>query len=124
MSNRKFYYRHFNCVRRHFAGEVVALHPYHRPPNLFEATEELIQYLKLNMRHEIDVLRGTEKRWRLWIRLFCRGNRLCRKWNVPRKNKKVKILFTSRYETPKPEYDFIDLDALANNVVREILKDE
>lgn len=43
-------------------------------------------------------------------------------WNVPRSGKEYPggFAFTSRYDGPKPEDDFIDLDALTRNIVRTV----
>lgn len=42
-----------------------------------------------------------------------------RKWNKPKKAGWNG--FTSRYDSPKPEYDYIDLDALTRNVTNDII---
>lgn len=44
---------------------------------------------------------------------------ICAIWNRPRKGKHMHV-FVSRYSAPKPEYDFIDIDALARNVSRDL----
>lgn len=33
------------------------------------------------------------------------------------------FMFTSRYDQPKPEYDFIDLDALKQNIARSLKRE-
>ena len=45
------------------------------------------------------------------------------KLNHPKIDTGSKIMFTSRYCTPKPDYDFIDLGALAKNVRFMILRE-
>ena len=44
------------------------------------------------------------------------------KLNKPKIDNGSDILFTSRYDTPKPDHDFIDLCALARNVFYMILR--
>ncbi len=44
-------------------------------------------------------------------------------WNVPKKGNH-QMVFVSRFETPDPDYDFIDLDALARNVAHGITLQE
>lgn len=116
----KHQYRHANSIRRTFAGEAVALHPYHSPPGLFEATEELVAYLQAD-KHEMIRIRSWDK-FRKLIQQFCAKHPKVIQWNIPKKGKH-KCLFVSRYDRPKPEYDFIDLEALARNVYTIIEKD-
>jgi hypothetical protein len=48
---------------------------------------------------------------------------LCLAWNN-RKNGREGMGFTSRFDQPHPDDDFIDLDALQMNICREIFKDQ
>jgi hypothetical protein len=44
-------------------------------------------------------------------------------WNIPRKGKHETV-FVSRHGVPQPDYDFVDLDALARNVAAGITLQE
>jgi hypothetical protein len=44
-------------------------------------------------------------------------------WNIPRKGPHETV-FVSRHDTPKPDFDFVDLDALARNVAHGITLQE
>jgi len=48
---------------------------------------------------------------------------LCVAWNN-RKNGREGMGFTSRFDQPHPDDDFIDLDALQMNICREIFREE
>lgn len=44
-------------------------------------------------------------------------------WSVPKKGRHITV-FCSRYDQPHPDYDFIDLSALARNVAHTITLEE
>jgi hypothetical protein len=54
--------------------------------------------------------------------LFCNTPSIAA-WNTPKSGHGAQIVFSSRYDNPAPDDDFIDLGALANNVARECWKD-
>ena len=116
----KHEWRHENDVYRAFSGEAVALHPFHDPPGLIEATRGLVVALRPDRNGMIRI-----RSWRVFRKLvegYCLTNKLVLAWNRPKKGNH-EFVFVSRYGGPKPEYDFIDLYALARNVCREIEKD-
>lgn len=109
-----------------FAKWAVRQSPYCYPDGLekglrlldSEVSKQLawstIGMAKLSTQDILDVLDNVVKNPR---------NRVFVGWNTPKKNKNVKFLFTSRYHTPKPDYDFIDLDALIRNTVTDIYRE-
>jgi hypothetical protein len=44
-------------------------------------------------------------------------------WNVPKVDKGRKYVFVTSCSSPKPEYDFIDSDALSHNILRALEKE-
>jgi len=44
-------------------------------------------------------------------------------WNVPKKGKHT-VVFVSRHESPMPDYDFIDLGAMARNIAHSVTLEE
>lgn len=63
-----------------------------------------------------------------WLHSALDGHEQMTAWNTPKIDTGAPFMFTSRYDTPTPEYDFIDLDALLRNVARtswaEMQKDD
>jgi hypothetical protein len=98
---------------------AVRQSPYTVPDNLGAAVIEFMQqwphadYERL----DADVLKAE-------IRAVIERCALVKAWNEPKLQGAVNpdygAAFVSRYETIKPDYDFIDLDALAHNVAHEL----
>jgi len=44
-------------------------------------------------------------------------------WNKPKKGKQT-VVFVSRHEQPQPDYDFIDLNAMARNIAHSVTLEE
>ena len=101
----------------------IAQSPYHRPENLeividkldkaidplFEA-DPYGKWLKLSYQDIIEfVFKHTTA-----IPEF-------EAWNEPKIDSGQKFVSSSRFHSPKPDYDFIDLHALARNVANDIL---
>ena len=63
-----------------------------------------------------------------WVRAICHGMPSVTQLNISKAAQKgeetPEIMFTSRYDSPKPEYDFVDLDALERNVFNQLLESE
>lgn len=96
---------------------AVRQHPYGRPHGLFELCDAVSEASKgwpdasLRM-WRIDGWPQLER----WLRPIFEAHWAPTEWNKPRSGHDRKILFISRYEPPKPEHDFIDIDALLRNV--------
>lgn len=117
--NRKIW-RHANSLRRALSGYAVSQHPYHAPPDLFKVVESCVKWFKPDRNEMIHIRIGSLLKQ---LQRFLVLNRSSLAWNKPKKGNH-KIIFTSRYWSPKPQYDFIDLDALAMNVSRELLRED
>ncbi|HXJ61874.1 MAG TPA: hypothetical protein VNU68_34985 [Verrucomicrobiae bacterium] len=98
---------------------AVRQHPYGQPNGLFELCEAVREAAKA-WPDGVPSLRM----WRVggwlelerWLRPIFDAHWAPTEWNKPRSGHTVQIMFTSRYDTPKPEHDFIDIDALLRNV--------
>jgi hypothetical protein len=98
---------------------AVRQHPYGRPDGLFEITDAIrkaaeawpdgvpsLRMWRVGGWHEIED----------WLRGALAEHPVLTAWNKPRSGHTVAVMFTSRYDRPKPENDFIDIDALLRNV--------
>jgi len=110
---------------------AVEQHPYHRPEGLFELVE-LLWRMTEQAWHDGDAELPMTwfddamelERWlhdALWS--VQRANQILTAWNTPSSKHKAPVVFVSRYDTPRQEDDFIDLDALLRNVSRETWND-
>lgn len=122
-------YVHENTLRGVFCRWAVSQHPYHRPPRLFMACECFIKFLAPHDAGgcclSLHVLKIKRKKLRKLITEFCNQNLAVRAWNVPRVAKRGRIgkegfVFLTRYGGPAAKHDFIDLDALAGNIYRQL----
>lgn len=107
------------------ASQAIQQSPYDMPAGLVEA----ILDFRAAWPHSADYMPAMKMlKWRSYSDLKTALERIfqdtpsIRKWN-DRKNGRDGIGFSSRYEQPEPDDDFIDLGALANNVAREVWKD-
>ena len=92
--------------------------PYGMPENLdvacreisecFETKADAIGFFETNCRELRDMIRTSIDRCPTIL-----------SWNIPKKGDHH-IAFSSRYFRPHPDYDFIDLDALARNMSHSI----
>lgn len=106
-----------DTIRRIFAGWAVCQHPFHQPPELFKAIEVLVEFCEPDRNGMVRVRSLPLFLERLEEAI--KALPICDVWNRPRKGN-AKYVFVSRYFTVNPEYDFIDIDALARNVSRDI----
>ena len=135
LHNRRRDTKEWNTKRWTFKDEItgalakyaISQSPYACPDNL----EEVIKYLDACLENEIVWEAGTG--WAelslcdisklLYDILYEQGFTYFDNWNKSKKGN-VEIQFASRYsDKPDPDYDFIDLDALLNNVCLEIMKE-
>lgn len=103
----------------YFAMWAIRQHPYHRPEGLFDVCDRLREVAK-------DWPDGvpTLRMWRIsgwlelerWMRAALKDHPVLVAWNTPRSRHTQAIVASSRYWGPKPEDDFIDIDALLRNV--------
>lgn len=98
---------------------AVSQSPYTVPDSLGQAVVQFMEhwggkdYLMMNAANLKTAIRRTIDQCPLIVA-----------WNTPKHegavNPDLGIAFVSRYESIKPDYDFIDLDALAHNVAHEL----
>lgn len=102
---------------------AIQQHPYGRPEGLFELGAKIAEAAQsweigqpsLKMR-EFESWQDFER----WLDGILLGDPIMVAWNTPKSGHAQSIVASSRYWTPKPEYDFIDLDALIRNVARSV----
>lgn len=114
---------HKNTLLRIFSGYAISQHPFHRPPGLFDSAENFADCVLSAGKYHLEVVKISPDKLRKVVRNFCRLHPIVVKWNKPRKGKHTHV-FVSRYAHPLPEYDFIDLDALAQNVYRDLIRED
>ena len=117
----------------HFAMWAVRLSPYHIPDNLGKSIESLIKFIRNNFKAEIDlddsyIFTACESKVRKALDEFAKSNEFVREWNKPKSGDDVQFVTNSRYDSPNPDDDIIDLDALVGDICRslhqEVEKDE
>jgi len=120
--NKKAYLTSINNILALVAKNAISQSPYSCPECLKEAIEGLGDILK-PLWEGADLgyraIGGDELR-RLLEAAFEEVPAIMA-WNVAKKGVPVKYQFTSRYDTIDPDYDFIDLCALARNVSQDFL---
>lgn len=106
---------------------AVELHPFHEPTGLFEicglidrrATDDFKDGPPfLPMRWFDDAMEIDR-----WLHAVLDNHPTLMIWNTPRSKHTQSIVFSSRYDRPSPEDDFIDLDALLRNVALHAWRD-
>lgn len=104
-----------NTVIGAFAMCAVSQSPYVCPENLEQGVKEFADVFS----GVDDVFETSCEQLVLVVESVIRvSNTICG-WNNPKKGNHT-ISFTSRYESPHPDYDFIDLGALARNVAHTV----
>lgn len=99
----------------------VCQHPYHKPPRLDEVTQAIINHVEATF---IDGIPSHKMRWfenfsqtHEWLKSALEPvAEIMLLWNSRANGNDSPIGFTSRYDAPSPDNDFIDIDALTRNV--------
>ena len=102
----------------YFACWAVRQSPYLMPENLEQGIEEFSKGLSRYIEFPIMTL----KELREIIDIAIKNSPIIRAWNVPKKGN-PRFGVCSRYDRPKPDYDFIGLDALARNISHSVWLD-
>jgi len=108
-------------VLGYFAACAIRQSPYTVPDNLSEA----IILLRDELRPSFDaneMLQTDGRVLRNQLRAAIEGISVIMDWNCPKIGNHT-MVFVSRYDTPKPDYDFIDLDALCRNVAFSVIRE-
>lgn len=98
---------------------AVQQHPYGRPDGLFDITDAIAEASQ-SWPDGVSSLRM----WRVagwleierWLGEALKDHPVLTAWNTPHSGHTQQIVASSRYWGPKPEDDFIDIDALLRNV--------
>jgi hypothetical protein len=116
-----------NDILGYLSRWSVQQHPYHRPEGLFDLVQEVIAKCRADFKDGIDNLPmhwfGSYRDLLQWLRSAFEGNVTLKAWNTPRSGHTQQYVFSSRYDAPAPEDDFIDIDALWMNVARDVWDD-
>lgn len=121
-TNLKQYWITLSMCEGHLAMWAVRQSPYHCPDHL-----ELV--IKMFRCHAIQYFDAAEMRRcdRLdlveLLKLSLSPIPEFRQWNERKNGNKSPYAFVDRYSRPKPDDDFIDLDALILNVARDIIRE-
>jgi predicted oxidoreductase len=108
-----------SVVVGHFAMWAVRQSPYLLPDNLDKGIEEFDKYLiyTVNACNEY-LIETTYTELEDNIRKAITKSDIISSWNIAKKG--TGNVFVSTYSKPKPDYDFIDLDALARNIAQSV----
>ena len=93
----------------HLVMWAIRQSPYGYPSNLKKGLEEFKENYS-----EADYHKMTIKELQEVIAKAIEKSPTIKSWNNPKKGKHT-MVFTSRYNSVKPDYDFIDLTALGRN---------
>jgi hypothetical protein len=110
----------------HMACWAVRQHPYGRPEGLYDVTDALCAAAQdwpvgppsMKMRH----MSGSQE-IEVWLRSALHEHAVLKQWNTPRSGHTQPWVFSSRYGGPKPDDDFIDIDALLRNVALSVWRE-
>lgn len=111
-----------NSTAGHFAMWAVRQSPYGFPDELQEAVSVFRTGLALQFGKEPEMNLGAARitkqtLYKIVYRIIC-AMPICRAWNTAKSNPGVEFVFTSAFTSNHPDYDIIDLDALATNVTK------
>jgi hypothetical protein len=102
------------------ADWAVQQSPYVCPDNLQQALEEFARELPFDRESPAGCIFETSCQWlHKMVRDLIDACPSILAWNKPKLGQHM-VVFTSRYDRPNPDYDFIDLDALARNVAHSV----
>ena len=105
-------------IKGELASWGIRQSPYGMPEHLTRACQEMADYFTPKA-DATGFLETSCKALRKEIRQAIDACPAMQAWNVPKKGDH-QIVFSSRYDHPHPDYDFIDLDALARNIAHSI----
>jgi hypothetical protein len=109
------------------ALNAVKQHPYHAPEGLFDLVQEVLALCRRDFK---DGIEGWETRWfessnavYRWLKdALGEDHTTLKAWNTPKSGHTGNV-FMSRYGGPAPHDDFIDIDALLQNVAMGAWRD-
>jgi hypothetical protein len=109
-----------------FAANAVAQSPYHRPDSLERAIDALRDKVKPAFdavpKEHLGFITTDARGLRGWItEEFLMEIPEVAAWNERRNGNQAPYGFSSRYDEPHPDDDFIDIGALARNICNDII---
>jgi len=107
-----------NTVLGALAANAVRQSPYVAPDNLGQAIQQFDRAFVAG-----DVFETNCRELRAAVAAAITHCPQIVAWNNPKKGN-AQIAVYSRYDRPNPDYDFIDLDALARNVAHDVTVQE
>lgn len=117
-----------NDILGQFARWAVEQSPYTCPDNLETAIKSLKERLKEKIEFEsigsdFEYIETTREPLEKSIFESFESLPVIMAWNVPKKGPEREFYFTSRYDSIKPDYDIIDIHALARNITHSLIKE-
>ena len=112
-----------NDILSGVAKWAVAQSPYHRPDNLEIVLDKLNINLISYFKDEI-YLELSYREINNFIKLYTFSIEEFMQWNERKNGREGHLGFSSRYDRPMPDDDFIDLDALIRNIANDIIRDK
>lgn len=115
-----------NMLLGHFAMWSVRQSPYPCPDNLEKVLGWLYERLAPEMTDGIAGCRmcyfASCREFEDWLKQRANFYWVAN-WNKPKSGHQQEYVFSSRYDSPAPDGDFIDLDALHRNVARSVWRE-
>lgn len=103
---------------------AVAQSPYHRPDNLEKVLDTLHEATKNDFVESYVVTFNDTKQLVGFLNVQLKSIPELAAWNERKNGNQAPYAFVSRYDSPSPDDDFIDLDALIRNVANEIIGEQ
>ena len=106
------------------AGNAVRQSPYHRPDNLEIVLDKLHELVKPTFeKATMGVAELTDEQLEDLIKQL-RNIPEYEAWNERKNGNQAQYSFSSRYDKPDPDNDFIDLDALEMNIFNQCTSED
>ncbi len=111
-----------NSVMGALAKWAVRQSPYHRPENLEIVLDKFYALIKGELDDTPSKYIKKFDSWKelyVWLESRLKSIPEFLLWNERKNGNQAPYGFSSRYDSPEPDNDFIDLDALIRNIANE-----
>lgn len=117
-----------NDILGQFARWAVQQSPFTCPDHLEIAIKSLAERLREKTEFEslssdFEFIKITRKPLEKLIDECLESLPVIMAWNKPKKGPERTFYFTDRYSTPQPDYDIIDIGALAKNITHSLIRE-